>query len=204
MKYIKSILGISIILAIISVLLGCSSNLKSVVRMPKLKFSETYNPYQYAVDSKRLRSDGVYVSMDNDSLRPSVYFYFEPDGECYEMNYEAGIYNVCGDSLEIQTYWLVRGWPKIKLGQGWCPSAYKAKIIDNENFVVTKYWNANSYTQQVGPDKIWQDVCWPYRFIQFPEPVGTNPVVSMRQYPWMWKTREDFQRWKKSQSSHGM
>lgn len=172
---------------------GCN-NLRFIKSLPKMKLSKEYSPG----DTALIHTDGPYLLAKNDTVNPSCWVRFFPDGSCVmQFNRIApttsGVYRIIGDTIEAQVWGVEMGYLNSGFIQRWGTGLYKI-LVENRNSLIFKsvllIYNKEG-SSMVTLDK---QVVYP----AIPVRRDFNPYCDIRRQQWIWSSKDDWESWMKS------
>lgn len=191
-------MGLSTVLAIVlNILLSnCNmSNTKYVVRLERLRYSNNYTPYCSDSTNVRIRTDGFFFNVKDDTIITRRSFFLSDKGLANDLNYY-GAYKIEGDSIICQVYALYRGNYGNCFLQDWSANEWKGKIINSDSIMFTKFRRRLGYTSDLS-DTVWMEANLLYKFFQMP--VSKHYEWPILKEKWFWENKGEWKAWKREQ-----
>ncbi|MDE6100186.1 MAG: hypothetical protein K2L46_03220 [Paramuribaculum sp.] len=197
-------LGLTIVLLFLT--LSACNNKRAIAKVYKpVLYSNNYSPYSTGCKNNiRLSTDGVYLVTKHDSVftDEDLFYVLEDNGVCWMSENRSGIYQVVGDSIFMQFYYVGRGRINSGFYQYWDVGFCKYKIIDSLSFKEAGGLFPEDEVKlkpfvpggQALPKRT-------YQFYKLKYPIHLNSDANILNQKWIWRDKKEWKAWKKAQKA---
>ncbi len=194
-----------IMLSIMASFSACN-NRRAVAKYPKpALYSNGYSPYSDRCDSnKRLKTGSVYLVTHKDTVFPcGTSIVLNEDGTCWMNSGRSGIYQIAGDSLFMQIYYVLSGYETSSIFQYWDIDMIRCEIIDSVSFRFSHISrsNDNSLKPSLMKNYDYESSDVIFRYYPLKNPLYLHQPADILNQKWIWKDKKEWKAWKKAQKA---